>query len=142
MATFKGREIQILREPGPMDHKGRNDQYVVILTEDGEKTVSKGEVTIYSDEDVPVIKVTKEDKPLSEQELRVLYYKKATPKQIKQNNKHKDNKLAREQRMVQYHKDQLTPEEITSEENKFYASQRKAEVVKTPVVQNPNLRML
>jgi hypothetical protein len=119
MATYKGRDVTILMEVQPEEGK------VVIDTEDGMKTVSKGEVTVYDVKEIPERKNTDPNyKAPTEEEKRLAGYRMATPKEKERNTKRQNDKKARDARMLKYRTDGLTPEEIDEEERKFIAAEQ------------------
>lgn len=115
MATYKGREVQILGDSGLSDR-------VKVLTDDGRTiTVHKSEVTVYDIKEIPVPVVA--EKPMTAEERTLQFYKKATPKEMEREKQRKADKAARDLRYAQYRKDELTDLEIEAAEAKFLADQ-------------------
>lgn len=122
MATYKGREVQILGDAVPADKAS-------VLTPEGQTlVVNKSEITVYDLKEIPVL--LSADKPLTAEEKTMQFYRKATPKEIEAEKQRKLEKEARDKRMAQYRKDQLTDAEIEAAEAKFLADQTAAKAKK------------
>lgn len=129
MATYKGRDVQVLQDiTSPQDHK------VMIQTSEGEsKRVSKGEVTIFSADEVPAPVVDKDAKELSADDVRTAYYRKATPEDIKKRDQRQADKKAYDARLAQYREDGLTTEQITQKETEWHAKNHPSKLVNASV---------